>query len=214
MTGPRIEAELKYRATDDRPLRRLEKLDRLGPADLGPVSIALELDRYLDTVDRRLAAARWACRLRTRDGRTIVSLKGPAEHAAADPVHRRAELEGPAVATLDPVQWPASEARDLVLSLAAGAALEEQFRLEQERTERSVTVAGSRAATLSLDRVRVLRGATELGRMWVVELEFGPAAGAEDDAPQLATALVRVAGLTPDPLSKFERAAAMLPRAS
>jgi inorganic triphosphatase YgiF len=211
VTAPTIEAELKYLAADDRPLRQLEAMDRLGPAELGPSTTVAELDRYLDTGDLRLAAARWACRLRTRNGRTLVSLKGPAEHAANDPIHRRPELEGPAGASLDPLSWQPSEARDFLRSLAGNATLTERFRLEQERTERSVALAGRPAATLSLDRVRVARDGAELGRLRVVELEFGTVAAAQDDAAVLAAALGQVPGLTLDPLSKFERAAAMLP---
>ena len=213
MSAARTESELKYLAADERPLRHLAAADRLGPAALGPSTTAQELDRYLDTADLRLAAAHWACRLRSRDGRTVISLKGPAEHAAGDPVHRRPELEGPIDAGLDPLGWPPSAARDRLLAMARGAPLAERFRLEQERTERSVSLAALEIGTLSLDRVRVLRGGAELGRLLVVELEFGPAAVAVPEAQQLASALAQLAGLSPDPLSKFERALAMLPTA-
>ena len=211
MTAQRIESELKYLAADERPLRELERAEGLGPASLGFAATAAELDRYLDTRDGRLAAVRWACRLRWRAGRTEVSLKGPAEHAAGDLVHRRPELNGPADAGLDPFAWPPSEARERLLELTGDEPLHEQFRLVQERTERSVTVAGQPVGTLSLDRVRVVRGETELGRLLVVELEFAPEAVVEADA--LASALDQVAGLRPDPMSKFERAVAMLPGA-
>jgi inorganic triphosphatase YgiF len=211
VTGPRIEAELKYLAADDRPLRRLAAMDRLGPADLGPASSTVELDRYLDTADLRLAAAGWACRLRTRDGTTTVSLKGPAEHGAKEALHRRPELEGAAGASLDPRTWDASEARAFLLSLTGGEALAERFRLEQERTERSVEVSGARIATLSLDRVLVLAAGDEVGRLCVVELEFEPGADLGEAASRLGGALTRVPGLDLDPLSKFEHAVAMLP---
>jgi inorganic triphosphatase YgiF len=210
VTTSRVESELKYLAADERPLLHLATADRLGPASLGPASTVTELDRYLDTADLRLAAVRWACRLRTRDGRTIVSLKGPAEHASGDPVHRRPELEGPAGSDLDAAGWPASEARDRVLALARGQPLAERFRLEQDRTERSVTVGGEAVGILSLDGVRVLRDGLERGRLLAVELEFGPGAGADVDHRPYATALSAVPGLAPDPMSKLERALAML----
>jgi inorganic triphosphatase YgiF len=208
VTSPRVEAELKYTALDERPLQELERAERLGAAHLGVPRRVAELDRYLDTADLRLAAVRWACRLRSREGRTVVSLKGPAEHAAGDLVHRRPELEGPADASLDPLGWPPSAARDRLLAMAGRAPLTERFQLEQERIERSVTMGGLPVGTLSLDRVRVLRGETELGTLLVVELEF-EAAGPVDDRP-LAAALGQLPGLTPDPLSKFERAEGML----
>lgn len=212
MTEPRVEAELKYLAADERPLRELERSDRLGPAVLGPVTTVAELDRYLDTGDLHLAAARWACRLRTRGTRTVVSLKGPAEHTAGDPMHRRPELEGLANESLDPDAWPPSEARAQLLAMTGHAPLAERFRLEQERTERSVTMRGQPVGTLSLDRARVLRGDVEAGRLLVVELEFAQTGEVELGARELAAALSAVPGLTPDALSKLERALAMLSR--
>jgi inorganic triphosphatase YgiF len=211
MTAPRIESELKYLAADERPLLHLATADRLGPARLGTPSTLAELDRYLDTADLRLASVRWACRLRTRDGRTIVSLKGPAEHAAGDPLHRRPELEGPAGSSLDAAGWPASEARDRLRALAEGQPLAERFRLAQDRTERSVTVGGEAVGILSLDRVRVLRGGREHGRLQAVELEFASGVGSDFDHRPFATVLSGVAGLTPDPMSKLEHALGMLP---
>jgi inorganic triphosphatase YgiF len=210
LTG--VEAELKYTASDEQPLLELEDAPALGPADLGPARMTLELDRYLDTADLRLSAARWACRLRRRDGRTIVSLKGPPQHRAGEIVHRRDEVEGPAGPDLDPQIWPASPARDRLLAFTAGGELVERFRLEQERTERSVGVGEMPVGVLSLDRVRVLYRESQAGRMFVVELELDSAALAVGfDHRPLADALGRVSGLSPDPLTKVERALALLP---
>jgi inorganic triphosphatase YgiF len=210
----RVEAELKYTALTERPLQELERAEALGTARLGVARTVAELDRYVDTLDLRLAAARWACRLRSREGRTIVSLKGPAEHAAGDLLHRRPEVEGPTASGLDVQAWPPSAAREQLLAMTAGAALLERFSLEQERTERAVIQGGTRIGGLSIDRVRVVRRGTEIGRMDVVELELDPGAVALglDHAP-LARALSAVDGLVPDPASKFERALQMLPRA-
>lgn len=214
MTSSRVEAELKYTALTERPLRELELAGALGPARLGVARTVAELDRYVDTLDLRLAAARWACRLRSREGRTIVSLKGPAEHASGDILHLRPEVEGPADSGLDARAWPPSAARDQLLAMTAGAPLLERFSLEQERAERAVIQGGTRVGGLSLDWVRVVRGGTEIGRMEVVELELDPGALALglDHAP-LERALSAVDGLVPDPASKFERALQMLPRA-
>jgi inorganic triphosphatase YgiF len=213
VTSSRVEAELKYTALDERPLEDLEVAEMLGPAHLGPARTVAELDRYFDTADLRLAAARWACRLRTREGRTIVSLKGPAEHQPGDVLHLRPEVEGPADPDLGARAWQPSAARDELLAMTGGAALQERFSLEQERTERSVNVAGTRVGGLSLDRVRVMHGGIEIGRMAVVELELDPGALAQgvDHAP-LSLALSAVDGLVADPSSKFERALAILPR--
>jgi inorganic triphosphatase YgiF len=211
MTPAQVEAELKFTARNERPLEELGSVAMLGPAHLGVARTIAESDRYLDTVDLRLAATQWACRLRSRDGRTIVSLKGPAQHAAGDTLHLRPEAEGPADSALDARAWPPSPARDQLLAMTGGAALVEQFSLEQERTERAVSLDGALVGELSLDRVRVLQDGIEIGRMTVVELELDPAAlaGGLDHLP-LSQALSAVDGLAPDPYSKLERALAML----
>jgi inorganic triphosphatase YgiF len=211
VTAGRVEAELKFWAADDGPLRALETVAALGPALLGPARAVDEVDQYLDTADLRLAAVRWACRLRNREGRALVSLKGPAQHELGDPLHRRQEVEGPVGPGLVPEAWPPSPARDQLVAMTGGAPLVERFRLEQERTERAVELDGTRVGLLSLDRGRILQRGVELGRLAVVELELDPAAldrGVDHHA--LAQALAAVPGLVADPSSKLERALALL----
>jgi len=212
VTVDRIEAELKYWASDEAPLLALAAAPTLGPAELGSTHTVDEVDRYLDTADLRLASHHWACRLRAREGRTVVSLKGPAEHAAEDSLHRRAEVEGPAGPTLSPMAWPPSMARQRLLEMTGGKPLIERFSLKQERTERFVSLNATRVGLLSLDRGRVMHRGTELGRLAVVELELDPAALAAGlDHGQLADALAAIPGLVADPSSKLERALRLLP---
>jgi len=205
-----LEVELKLRAEDEAALHHLATLDRLGPCELGPPREIPELDRYLDTADGRLAAARWACRLRTRDGTVRVSLKGPAQHAVGDAVHRRPELEGPAVDDLDPERWPPSAARDHLLGLSGGQPLVERLALRQLRTERQAS-AGDPVGVLSLDRVTVLARGQEDGRFLAVELELTADASDGPLAEAVFAALRAVNGLEPEPRTKLERALAMLP---
>jgi inorganic triphosphatase YgiF len=207
-----LEVELKFLARDSAPLERLATAVRLGHASLGPPETYDELDRYLDTEDGRLAAERWACRLRMRRGVTIISLKGPAQpHAGGDPaLHRRPEVEGPATAAIAPDEWPPSEARDRLLELSAGHRLVERLALAQRRTERSVAVDGRRIGLLSLDRVTVLHAGAELGRLCCVELE---SAGADAEAiVPLAANLAAIDGLAADRQTKLERALGMIER--
>jgi inorganic triphosphatase YgiF len=203
-----LETELKLRATEA-ALRALEGEASLGRARLGPARGTDEVDVYLDTDDGRLAVERWACRIRTRDGRRLVSMKGPAEHAAGDTLHRRPEVEGPAPgddADLPhPVAWPPSPARDLVLRLAGDAPLGERLSLRQHRTERAVTLEDTRVATLSLDRVEVEVNGAPLGGFAVAELEVAPG-GAEAWLDEVAASLLARPGLEPEPSSKLERA--------
>ncbi|MEO8511065.1 MAG: CYTH domain-containing protein [Chloroflexota bacterium] len=205
-----MEIELKYRARDDAVLARLAAAATLGPAALDPPRTFDELDRYLDTADGLLAAARWACRLRTRGGRTVISLKGPAAaERPSDPaaLHRRPEVEGPATTAIDPAAWPSSEAREQLIGLARGGALVERLVLAQRRTERAVRLDGVRVGTLSLDRTEVLRAGERRGGLLVVELELTTdLALASSSLDALADALGALDGLEPDPATKLELA--------
>lgn len=201
------EVEAKFVAAGQQVLDALRAADSLGSASLGSAFSFDETDAYLDTVDRRLAAARWACRLRTRDGATIVSLKGPPRSPWPAPewLHRRPEVEGPASAALDPETWPASAARALLLDLSGGAPLVELVRLRQTRTERPVMLDGHLLGTLSLDRVTLPgMGNVLLG----VELELH----GDDEASlgAVAAALAANPDLEPDPLTKLEHALAAI----
>ena len=200
----RTEVEVRFRADDPTVLPRLASAPRLGPAELGPPHAFDEVDRYLDTAAGDLAAAGWACRLRMRADRAVVSLKGPPETGGSDWLHRRPELEGPARDRADPAAWPPSAARDRLDDLRQGGALEERIALRQRRTERDVRVDGRIVATLSLDEVGAMRDGTELGRYAVVEIEL--AAGGEEILSSLAAELAQIRGLVAEPRSKLERA--------
>lgn len=202
-----IEVEARFRADSAQPLDDLAQRRRLGSATLGPARTVDETDRYLDTADLRLAAARWACRLREREGRVRLSMKGPAEEQADGWHHRRPEIEGPADHRIDPDAWPASPALDLLNQLRNGSPLHERLRFEQRRTERAVQLDDVPIATLSLDQVRMSGAGADLGALLFVELELAEdsTAGAShlDD---LASILGGIPGLVEEPRSKLEHA--------
>ncbi len=202
------EVEVKFLADGREPLESLVRDSHLAGAHLGPPATVTEVDAYLDTADHRLRAAGWAARHRDRGLGPIISLKGPAggERGA---IHRRPELEAPATESLDPDDWPASDARDRLVELAAGAALMERLRLVQQRTERAVEVDGGRIGTLSLDAVTILdAGGTRRGTILTVELEV--IGEDETQLTPLADALAARPGLVPDPRSKLDHALAAL----
>jgi inorganic triphosphatase YgiF len=202
------EVGAKFRAESAEPLVELEVRPRLGRGMLGSPRTVDEVDRYLDTEDGRLAAARWACRLRSRDGTTRISLKGP----PIDPIdgwqHRRPEVEGPATDAIEPDRWPASPALELLTELRDGRRLVERLRLYQARTERAVMLAdGAAIGTLTLDRVRMTANGTDLGRLFVVELELAASSEAgEAELDGLAAELEVTDGLVAEPRSKLEHA--------
>jgi inorganic triphosphatase YgiF len=205
------EVEAKFRADGPAPLVQLLDAERLGEALLGPAVAVDELDRYLDTAAGALSLARWACRLRSRDGATRISLKGPPTAGTGGWLHLRREVEGPATDDLDPASWPESPARRLLLDLSGGAPLFECLRLAQHRTERAVTVDGRPIGTLTLDRVGIGTVDGEHGQLHVVELELA-ATGSEDRAilDRLGAALAALPGLSPDAETKLEHAMALL----
>jgi inorganic triphosphatase YgiF len=209
-----FEVELKFEARGPAPLGLLARRRRLGPARLGPPRTVRELDRYLDTADHRLATAGWACRLRRNEERTTLSLKGrqsnPSAGAAGMALHRRRELEGDANMDLAPDRWADSEARRILLDLAAGGHVSEFMVLDQRRAQRDVIVGDEAVGLLSLDRVEVRRAGSPIGRLWCVELEFVGGAPPESLTDALDQALRAVPGLEPDVFSKLERAEALV----
>ena len=206
------EVEAKFLADGPGPLSLLASEPALGRATLGAAMTVSEVDRYLDTADSRLAAAQWACRLRSRGGEIRVSLKGPAEPTSGAWLHRRPEVEGPAIESLNPSDWPASEARVFLDELRGGEPLEERFELRQRRTERAVTVEKTELGVLSLDAVGVSRDGRRLGELFMVELEL--VGEGEADAVRhlrgLAEALQERPGLSADPRTKLEHALALV----
>jgi inorganic triphosphatase YgiF len=206
------EIEAKFRADDDAPLTMLEQADALGPAKLGPGRSVDEVDIYLDTERGDLAAAGWACRLRSRTGQVRVSLKGPAQGVGDAWLHQRPEVEGPATEDLDPPCWPPSEARDLVDRLRQRGALIKRFTLRQRRVERLVSVGARELGTLSLDRATVEHRGDSLGELNVVELELHGASTPDDQRllGELAAALDAVPGLVAEERTKLEHAVELI----
>ena len=206
-----LEVEARFRA-DPASLHRLATLPRLGEALLGEPATVDEVDRYLDTDDGRLAAARWACRLRTRGPMTKISLKGPPQPTDGDAwLHRRAEVEGPATDALDPATWPPSEARDRLDDLRRGRPLLERFRLVQRRTERAVALDGDVLGTLTLDAVSVLSAdGRPAGGIEIAELELRAADARSEAALRPLAAALAAEGLAPEPRTKLELAIDLL----
>ncbi len=211
----RTEVEARFRADDDHPLHVLATRTALGSAMLGPARMTREVDRYLDTDAGHLAKARWACRLRSREGTTRISLKGPPDGETAGWHHRRPEVEGPATDVIDPARWPDSEALELLNELRAGEVLHEVLRFDQARTERSAALRGGEGiGLLTLDRVRMSAGGADLGELFVVEVELDDGVtGGESILDELAAELADVEGLRPEPRSKLEHALERLAQA-
>jgi triphosphatase len=164
-----MEVELKYRVTDPATGERLLLADQLGglQATGGPARATQLEDRYVDTSDGAMAKAGFAVRLRQSGADTIVTVKSLVATNGDGGSVEREELEGPADRVAPAADWPASDARALVLEHAGDAPLVERVTVRQLR-HRRLLKAGDSRVELSLDEVdvvsrgRIVRSFTEL----------------------------------------------------
>jgi len=201
--GAPVEVELKYRMSAPAVGDRLLALDELaGLTALGAVRTVEIEDRYVDAPGGELALAGYAARLRSGASGTLLTLKGLRRLDDGGVVHRRAELEGPAVEGLTAAAWPSSPARDAVLAIVGDAPLVEVLRIRQVRSKRDY---GHDAAVveLSVDNVEVLRDGAAVERFTELEVELRR--GDEAVLGPLADLLGEFEELVPASTSKLER---------
>jgi len=202
-----MEVELKYRVGELAAAERLLAADRVGPfAGGGGRARSTQLeDRYVDTADGALGRAGFAVRLRQSGGETIVSVKSLSRTEGPGGSVRRAELEGPADRVGAAVDWPASDARALVLEHAGDAPLVELVTVRQLRRKRQLKSGQSRVE-LSLDEVDVVSRGRIVDRF--VELEAELTKGDEGELEALGAALDAEPTLRRAMTSKLEAALA------
>ena len=199
-----VEVELKYRVVDLAVAERYLVAEEIGSfaGTAAPRSSQFE-DRYVDTADGAMTRAGFAVRLRQSGRGTIVSVKSLARTEGPGGSVRREELEGPADRTAGPLDWPASDARSLVLELAGDAPLLELVTIRQLRRKRIVRDGDTRVE-LSLDEVDVVSRSRVVDRF--VELEDELVKGAEERLAGLAEVFAADPALEPANGSKFEAA--------
>jgi CHAD domain-containing protein len=203
------EVELKYRVADVAAAERVLAADRLGPFSGGAGRArATQLeDRYVDTADGALARAGYAVRLRQAGGETLVTVKSRSHTDGPDGSIRREELEGPADRVAPPVDWPASDARALVLEHAGDAPLVEQVTIRQLRRVRQLRSSSTRV-DLSVDEVDVVSRGRVVERF--IELEAELKKGEEGELAELGAVIEAESGLERARTSKLEAALAAL----
>ncbi|HKB28393.1 MAG TPA: CYTH domain-containing protein, partial [Candidatus Limnocylindrales bacterium] len=200
--GRPIEVELKFRVVDLAAAERYLVAETVGAFSGGPGARATQLeDRYVDTAGGALTKAGFAVRLRQSGRETIVSVKSLARTNGAGGSIRREELEGPADRTAGPLEWPASDARSLVLELAGDAPLVELVTIRQLRRKRIVR-DGETRVELSLDEVDVVARSRVVDRF--VELEAELVKGDEARLVGLAEVFAADPALAPEHGSKLE----------
>ena len=199
-----LEVELKYRMTDTAAGDRLLGADDLaGLKAIDEVETVVDEDRYVDTADGVLAAAGYAGRFRSQGDTTLITLKGLARQDDGGAIHRREELEGPADPSVPAGSWPASAARDEVVSLVGDDVLQELVRIRQVRRKRRYGADDS-IVEVSVDDVEVLLDDRVIERF--AELEVELRAGQAEVLEPLVDLLAEVEELVPAETSKLERA--------
>jgi CHAD domain-containing protein len=203
-TGRPVEIELKYRVIDAAAGDAYLAADELaGFHPASPVRSTQVEDRYIDTADGAMARAGFAARLRQTAKGTTVAVKSAVRRVGTGSVHRREELEGPADRTAHPRDWPASDARSVLLEQAGDAPLVELVTIRQLRRKRILERDGT-AVELSLDEVDAVTRSRVVGRF--VELEVELVRGKEAHLAAIDALLAADPGLAPAETSKLQAA--------
>ena len=142
-----------------------------GFTPIGPARRVTCVDRYFDTaaIDGQLRLGGVRARLREQAGGVTLAVKLSITSDGA--VSRRVELQGPAIARLDPASWPASDARARVMSLLGDRPIVEIAALRQRRLQRDF-MRDDTTVEISLDHMSALDGARILDSRTEVEAEL------------------------------------------
>jgi inorganic triphosphatase YgiF len=207
MSMDKLEIEAKFTIPDRSTFTALQQLTHLGNFELKPIGVKRVTDRYLDTATKHLYQAGWACRLRSVEGKQVITLKSLTP--AQDNTHRRQELEieiqAPHLPVDQPQAWPDSPAKELVVQSVGLAILQTLFTLHQTRHQFHALKQDQPVIELSLDEV-LLNDASGVNYR-ELELELIEQ-GVEADLALLVEALQAQWPLKVETQSKFERALA------
>jgi CHAD domain-containing protein len=203
-----VEIELKFRVDDAAAGAALMETERIGSLAAGDdaTEVVME-DRYVDTAGGALTQAGYAVRLRALGSGTLVSVKSLARTEAAGGAAKREELEGPADEGSSPADWPASDARDLVVKHAGSERLIELTTIRQRRRKR-LYASDEATVELSLDDVEVVADGEVVERFTEFEAEL--IKGDEAALAVVAAVLDGTVGLRRATSSKLEAALAAL----
>jgi len=203
-----MEIEAKFIIPAPEAFQRLQTIRDLADFSLTASTVKIVHDTYLDTAERNILAAGYACRQRTLANSIFITLKGLGHAGGA--IHRREELEVEIAADCSspnaaaPEAWPEGTVREQVLRWIGDAPLLPLFTLSQTRIVRQIQQGERTVAELSLDDVQLMVGPQEQAYL-ELEVELMPE-GTEEDLVILTDHLQEIWGLQPEPRSKFARA--------
>ena len=211
-----METEAKFTVPGEVAFARLRGAERFGSYERRDERAKEVHDRYLDTPDHRFLKNGWALRLRKgKEGDLLITIKGLERQSLGDGeeadgetggIHARQEYET-AVPGLSISRWPASEAKQLARSVAAGQPLRDLVSVGQTRTVSRLYDGDRAVAELSLDEIAFHNGdqSDDAKTAYELEAELLPD-GTVADLRTLARIFAEEYGLDPQPHSKFEQA--------
>ncbi|MDM8528357.1 CYTH domain-containing protein [Anaerolineales bacterium HSG24] len=197
------ETEAKFIIPNPQIFAAIQTLDRLGQFQLEPLSTQTVVDHYVDTADKLVFQANYACRI--RDGETKKKLTLKSLTAATSHIHARLEIE--AIITGDtPAEWADSEAKRTLFEIIQTEPIQPWFTIYQTRQKFAVLHDEQQLMELSLDAVAHQAG--PIVDYYELEAELTDL-GTEANLLAFVTALQQKWSLQPQPKSKFERALAL-----
>lgn len=200
-----MEVEARFAIPDQTTYERLRSLDSLEHFVLhNPETIQID-DVYLDTEDRRIARAGYACCLRQQGDRHTVLLRK--REIPDPPLHRYERLQAEMPGQLSWPHWPDGQVREELVGLVGDADLEAVLALYRIEECRQVSAGGRRVAELKQDVVRqsVANGQEEFLDL-IVRLQED---GTEEELTALIESLRRDFDVLPQPVSRYQRGVAV-----
>ena len=193
-----IETEAKFVISKAATFIALQQITQMGDFEFKPIGTQTVADCYLDTADKHVYRAGYACRIRELDQRQIFTLKSltPAEGN----VHRRQEYELE-IESNQPETWPDSALKELLLQIIGHNSLEPLFQIHQQRHRYHTLLHNHPVIEFSLDEVS-LNDANSID-YYGLEAELLPT-GTEADLTKFVATLQANWLLSPETLSKFE----------
>lgn len=193
-----IEREAKYQVLDQALFRRLSAMDHIGGFALEHAGVLEMVTIYLDTPELDLFKGQYAMRLRLLEGRTIVSLKGPATLEGSALVRPEDEAAAPAFSEKHlPSAAEVIRLLPATASMLRGLSLVPVLRAADRRALHYVLQDGDRACEIACDAVTFTSPRAPGRRSTEMELEIEQKSGTGDVFREVLRVFEQFFALTP-----------------
>jgi inorganic triphosphatase YgiF len=207
-----MEIELKYKIQSRELLEKIERDKFLvSMADEGSAAVVTMKAAYFDTEDRILMRNDIAFRIRKEGDRLVGTLKWGDKDMGVSGLYAREEISVPVAddscfLSPDPYIFKESREGQEMLEAISGQPLVLIFETVFTRKRFRIDSAGT-ICELSLDAGEIIAGDR---RAPIQELEIELFSGSKDELIRIGDRVAEAYGLSPEPLSKFARARALL----